>query len=184
MSRFDQEFALVPEGARWTAALVCLAVTALMGAIFLVPGLAERNGTALLVMSPFFLLSLIGVAFLGAFVLLVGYVYGEARDEPRAVDAARRLHPERDRDHPVLHPARPDPRPLPLLRRPGEKGPRLLRRLRRRGTDRLSSVPAADRDRLAELRAVRRSARSRRYSNVRVDTWPSRTSTGRGAEMG
>ena len=79
MSRFDREFALVPEGARWTAALVCLAVTALMGALFLLPGLAERNGTALLVMSPLFLLSLIGVAFLGAYVLLVGYVFGDAR---------------------------------------------------------------------------------------------------------
>ena len=79
MSRFDQEFALVPEGARWTAALVCLAVTALMGAVFLVPGLAERNGTAFLVMSPFFLLSLVGVAFLGAYVLLVGYVFADAR---------------------------------------------------------------------------------------------------------
>ena len=79
MSRFDQEFALVPEGARWTAALVCLAVTALMGAVFLVPGLAERNGTAFLVMSPFFLLSLVGVAFLGAYVLLVGYVFADAK---------------------------------------------------------------------------------------------------------
>jgi len=79
MTRFDQEFALVPEGARWTAALVCLAVTALMGALFLVPGFAERDGTALLVMSPFFLLSLIGVAFLGAYVLLVGYVFGDAK---------------------------------------------------------------------------------------------------------
>jgi hypothetical protein len=79
MSRFDQEFALVPEGARWTAALVCLAVTALLGGIFLVPGLAEGNGTAFLVMSPFFLLSLVGVAFLGAYVLLVGYVFADAR---------------------------------------------------------------------------------------------------------
>jgi hypothetical protein len=79
MTRFDQEFALVPEGARWTAALVCLVVTALMGALFLVPGFAERDGTALLVMSPFFLLSLLGVAFLGAYVLLVGYVFGDAK---------------------------------------------------------------------------------------------------------
>ena len=40
MTRFEQEFALVPEGARWTAALVCLAVTALMAGIVLVPGFA------------------------------------------------------------------------------------------------------------------------------------------------
>ena len=79
MSRFDQEFALVPEGARWTAALVCLAVTALMGGLFLVPGLAERSGTALLMVSPLFLLSLVGVAFLGAYVLLVGYVFADAK---------------------------------------------------------------------------------------------------------
>ena len=51
MTRFEQEFALVPEGARWTAALVCLAVTALMAGLFLVPGLAERDGTAVLVLA-------------------------------------------------------------------------------------------------------------------------------------
>jgi hypothetical protein len=79
MSRFDREFALVPEGARWTAALVCLAVAALMGAIFILPGFAAKDGTALLVMSPFFLLSLVGAAFLGAYVLLVGYVFADAR---------------------------------------------------------------------------------------------------------
>ena len=79
MSRFDQEFALVPAGARWTAAFVCLAVTCLAAAIFLVPGFAERNDTGLLVMLPIFLASLVGVAFLGAYVLLVGYVYGDAR---------------------------------------------------------------------------------------------------------
>lgn len=79
MSRFDREFALVPEGARWTAVLVCLAVTALMGALFLVPGFAEKDATALAMMGPLFLLSLIGVAFLGSYVLLVGYVYGDAR---------------------------------------------------------------------------------------------------------
>ena len=79
MSRFDREFALVPEGARWTALLVCLAVTALMGGLFLVPGFAEKDATALTMMGPLFLMSLIGVAFLGAYVLLVGYVYGDAR---------------------------------------------------------------------------------------------------------
>ncbi len=79
MSRFDQEFALVPEGARWTAALVCLAVAALMGAVFILPGFAAKDGTALLVVAPFLLLSLVGVAFLGAYVLLVGYVFADAR---------------------------------------------------------------------------------------------------------
>jgi Double zinc ribbon/Phospholipase_D-nuclease N-terminal len=79
MSRFDQECALVPAGARWTAALVCLAVTCLSATIFLLPGLAERNTTASLVMLPVFLASLVGVALVGAYVLLVGYVYGDAR---------------------------------------------------------------------------------------------------------
>jgi len=79
MSRFEQEFALVPEGARWTAVLVCLAVTALLGGIFLMPGFVEGDAKAVLIVSPFFLLSLIGVAFLGAFVLLVGYVFGDAK---------------------------------------------------------------------------------------------------------
>jgi hypothetical protein len=79
MTRFEQEWALVPEGARWTAALVCLAVVFLTGSIFLLPGFLERDPTAVLMMSPLFLLTLLGVAFLGAYVLLVGYVYGDAR---------------------------------------------------------------------------------------------------------
>ena len=41
MSRFDQEFALVPTGARWTAVLVVLAFAALMAGIFLVPVAAD-----------------------------------------------------------------------------------------------------------------------------------------------
>lgn len=79
MSRFDREWALVPAGARWTAALVCLAVAALLGGIFLLPAILEREATAALVMLPVFLASLVGVAFLGAYVLLVGYVYGDAQ---------------------------------------------------------------------------------------------------------
>lgn len=79
MSRFDREWALVPDGARWTAALVCLAVTALTGSLFLLPGFLERDGRAIALASPLFLLTLIGVAFLGAYVLLVGYVWGDAR---------------------------------------------------------------------------------------------------------
>jgi hypothetical protein len=79
MSRFEREWALVPDGARWTAVLVCLVVTALMGSLFLLPGFMERDGKAIALASPLFLLSLLGVAFLGAYVLLVGYVYGDAR---------------------------------------------------------------------------------------------------------
>ena len=79
MTRFEQEWSIVPDGARWTAVLVCLAVASAMAGIFLVPGLAERDPTAILIGTPFFLLTLVGVAFLGAYVLLVGYVYGDAR---------------------------------------------------------------------------------------------------------
>jgi hypothetical protein len=79
MSRFDREWALVPDGARWTAALVCLAVAVLTGSIFLLPGFLERDGKAIALASPLFLLTLVGVAFLGAYLLLVGYVWGDAR---------------------------------------------------------------------------------------------------------
>ena len=82
-----------------------------------------------------------------------------AGHEPRAVDAARDLHPERDRHHPLLHPARPGPAPLPLLRDPGEQGTGLLRGLRDGGAPGLSPVPAAGRGGLAELRPLRRRAR-------------------------
>lgn len=78
MSRFDQEFALVPTGARWTAALVVLAFAALMAGIFLVP-VAVNEPKALVFVLPVFLASLLGAAFLGAFVLLVGYVFADAR---------------------------------------------------------------------------------------------------------
>jgi hypothetical protein len=79
MSRFEQEWAVVPTGARWTAALVSLLVAALMGAIFVLPGFLERDGKAIVVLTPFFLVSLLGVAMVGAYVLLVGYVCGDAR---------------------------------------------------------------------------------------------------------
>jgi Double zinc ribbon len=79
MSRFDREWALVPDGARWTAVLVCLLVTFLTGSLFLLPGFMERDGKAVALATPLFLLTLIGVAFLGAYILLVGYVYGDAR---------------------------------------------------------------------------------------------------------
>jgi len=79
MSRFDQEWALVPAGARWTAALVTLAYVALMAGIFLLPPLAGHDTKALFVLSPFFLLTLIGAVPIAVYVLLVGYVYGDAR---------------------------------------------------------------------------------------------------------
>ncbi len=79
MSRFDQEWAIVPTGARWTAALVALAFTSLMTAIFLLPALAERSATAVLVLSPMLLLTLVGAVPIAIYVLLLGYVWGDAR---------------------------------------------------------------------------------------------------------
>jgi hypothetical protein len=79
MSRFDQEWALVPAGARWIAALVALAFTTLMAAIFILPLLVEHEYKGLLFVSPIFLLTLIGVVPMAIYVLLVGYVYGDAR---------------------------------------------------------------------------------------------------------
>jgi hypothetical protein len=77
MTRFEEEWALVPEGARWAAVLACLAVAALTGSVFLGPAIASKDSTAILVMSPPSSRSRRGL--LGAFVLLVGYVYGDAR---------------------------------------------------------------------------------------------------------
>jgi Double zinc ribbon len=79
MSRFEREWAIVPTGARWTALLVGLAVTCLTATFFLLPGFAERDGTSFLVRLPIFIASLVGVALVGAYVLLVGYVCGDAR---------------------------------------------------------------------------------------------------------
>jgi len=79
MSRFDQEWALVPTGARWTAVLVALAFTALMAAIFLLPAFAAHDGKALLVLLPMFLLTLVGAVPLAIYVLLLGYVWSDAR---------------------------------------------------------------------------------------------------------
>jgi len=79
MSRFDREWALVPGPARWIAVFVALVVAASIGGIFLVPVIVERDARAALILSPFFLLAAFGAAAAAVFVLLVGYVYGDAR---------------------------------------------------------------------------------------------------------
>ena len=79
MTRFGEEWAVVPAGARWTAVLVALAMTALMAGLFLLPLLVEHQYKGLLFVLPVFFLSLIGAAMLGIYALLVGYVYGDAR---------------------------------------------------------------------------------------------------------
>lgn len=79
MTRFDEEWALVPAGARWTAALVAVAMTALMASLFLLPLIVEHEYRSLLFVFPVFLMSLIGAVVLTIYVLLVGYVCGDAR---------------------------------------------------------------------------------------------------------
>jgi hypothetical protein len=79
MSRFDQEWALVPQGARVAAVVVSAAVALLLAGIFLMPVLAERDANAALFLLPFYLLTLLGPAFLGVWILLVGYVWGDAK---------------------------------------------------------------------------------------------------------
>lgn len=78
MSRLGEGWALVPTGARWLAALVGVAFATLMGSIFILPVAAEAPRNLLYVV-PLFLLSLLGVVPMVIFVLLVGYVYGDAR---------------------------------------------------------------------------------------------------------
>lgn len=79
MSRFDQEWAVVPQGARWIAAFVGLVVAASIGGIFFVPVIVERDAKALVVLSPFFLLAVFAGAAAAVFTLLVGYVWADAR---------------------------------------------------------------------------------------------------------
>jgi hypothetical protein len=79
MSRFDQEWAMVPTAARWLAVLVSLAYAALMGAVFLLPAWAAGDRHAVFTLVPIFLLALLGVVPIALWVLLVGYVYGDAR---------------------------------------------------------------------------------------------------------
>ena len=79
MSRFDQEWALVPTGARWTAVLVTLVFTALMGAIFLLPGARGSQHEGLPRPLADLPVALVGARSVGVFVLLLGYVWGDAR---------------------------------------------------------------------------------------------------------
>ena len=79
MSRFDQEWAVVPTVARWLAVLASLAYAALMAAVFLLPAMRRTDRQAWAPLGTIFLLALIGVVPLALWVLLVGYVYGDAR---------------------------------------------------------------------------------------------------------
>jgi len=79
MTRFEQEWGLVPTAARWIAALVFLAFGGLMASIFILPLLVEHAYEGLPFVIPLFLMSLIGAVALAVFVLLVGYIFADAR---------------------------------------------------------------------------------------------------------
>ncbi len=79
MTRFEEEWALVPAGARWVAVLVFLMFASLMASLFLLPLVVEHEYRGLLFVFPIFLMTLIGAFFMAVFVLLVGYIYGDAR---------------------------------------------------------------------------------------------------------
>lgn len=79
MTRFQEEWALVPGGARWVAVLVFLAMAGLMASLFLLPLIVEHEYRGLLFVFPVFLMTLIGAVALAVYALLIGYVYGDAR---------------------------------------------------------------------------------------------------------
>jgi hypothetical protein len=79
MTRFDEEWALVPAPARWIAVLVFLAMGGLMASLFLLPLLVQHEYQGLFFVFPMFRMSLIGAVMLAVYVLLVGYVYADAR---------------------------------------------------------------------------------------------------------
>ena len=79
MTRLEQEWGLVPTAARWSAALVFRAMAGVMASIFILPLVVEHEYQALLFVIPVFLASSIGAVVLGVFVLLVGYIYADAR---------------------------------------------------------------------------------------------------------
>jgi hypothetical protein len=79
MIRFEQEWAVVPVPARWIAVLAFLAMAGLTASIFLLPLIVQREYHALLFVIPIFLMTLIGAVMVAVYVLLVGYVFGDAR---------------------------------------------------------------------------------------------------------
>jgi hypothetical protein len=79
MSRFEQEWAVVPSTARWLAVFTGLVFVVCMGMVFLLPALAHGDPRALYALGPVFLLTtLLGAVPLAVWVLLIGYVYADA----------------------------------------------------------------------------------------------------------
>jgi len=78
MSRFEKEWQVVPGGAKLAAALLGAVFAAVMGLLRLRPGLAAEDHTPLALWA-WLLLVAIGLGSIAIYVLLVGYVWGDAR---------------------------------------------------------------------------------------------------------
>ena len=124
MNRFREEMRVIPRGAWVIAVLSYLAFVTLAFYVFIPndPNFIWWPGWAL----PLF--AAIIPLFFGVYVLLGGYVYGDARRRhaARYVDAAGHAHPQCDRFHLVLHPTRASVARLPGLRNHGGPGVRVL----------------------------------------------------------
>jgi cytochrome bd-type quinol oxidase subunit 2 len=79
MSRFEQEWAVVPAAARWIAVFAALVYTAVVAAALLLPAAASGEARAMYVLGPVFLVSLLGAVAIACWVLLIGYVHADAR---------------------------------------------------------------------------------------------------------
>lgn len=78
MSRFEQEWALVPTAAKVIAAIAPLFPLSLMGFLFLSPPLFESETPHPMLWGFFLLTGLIPSVVLAATILLTGYVWGDA----------------------------------------------------------------------------------------------------------
>ena len=80
MSGLKQGWSLVPAGFRWAAVAAGLLFVSLYAAMFLLPAMkAHEPGGVVALVSMFLLVCVLGVAPIVIDLLLVGYVYGDAR---------------------------------------------------------------------------------------------------------
>jgi hypothetical protein len=78
MIRFEQEWPLVPTAARVIAVLAAMAVVALVAFAFLAQPPAEGEAAAPIYWGLFLLALILPAGLIAVFVLLVGYVWGDA----------------------------------------------------------------------------------------------------------
>jgi hypothetical protein len=79
MSRFGQEWAIVPQAARWIGVLVGLVVLASISWIWFVPIVVNHDFGGTVVLAPLVVLGAFAGGMAAAFVCLVGYVFADAK---------------------------------------------------------------------------------------------------------